>query len=110
MSDGQQETTLERRVALPEPDVSNITVLTESLPNEPVLPWHHFDSPWLDRDTEVPPEEGEAEATPEASTDSDPTEQLTLELEMPVSFLDNVSEDNLLEDSVSNDVTTESAA
>ncbi|PSR13979.1 hypothetical protein C8255_24725 [filamentous cyanobacterium CCP3] len=87
MSDGQHETTLERRVALPEPDVSNITVLTESLPNEPVLPWHHFDSPWLDRDAEADPEESEAEATPTASDESEPAEQLTLELEVLVDSL-----------------------
>ncbi|MGG6240387.1 hypothetical protein ACQ4N7_17320 [Nodosilinea sp. AN01ver1] len=98
MSDGQHETALERRVALPEPDVSNITVLTESLPNEPVLPWHHFDSPWLDRDAEAPPEESEVEATPTASDDSEPadaepTGQLTLELEVLVDSLDNVAEE-----------------
>ena len=88
MSDGQHETALERRVALPEPDVSNITVLTESLPNEPVLPWHHFDSPWLDRDAEATPEEGteaDPDASPEAeASEPDPTEQLTLELEVLV--------------------------
>lgn len=93
MSDGQHETALERRVALPEPDVSNITVLTESLPNEPVLPWHHFDSPWLDRDPEATPEESEAEAAPEVSTDSEPTEQLTLELEVLVGSSEDASDD-----------------
>ncbi len=90
MSDGQQETTLERRVALPEPDASNITVLTESLPNEPVLPWHHFDSPWLDRHGETTGEEEEAPLDAEA----EPAEQLTLELEVLVG-----SGDNLLEES-----------
>ncbi|MGF1499658.1 MAG: hypothetical protein ACFB8W_22965 [Elainellaceae cyanobacterium] len=35
------------RVSLPQPDAENITVLTKALPNEPILPWHHFDSPWL---------------------------------------------------------------
>lgn len=100
MSDGQHETALERRVALPEPDVNNITVLTESLPNEPVLPWHHFDSPWLDRDAEVTPEESEAEATPAASDDSEPTasepnEQLTLELEVLVDPSNDVSEESV---------------
>ncbi len=33
---------------LPEPDTENITVLTRELPNNPILPWHHYDSPWLD--------------------------------------------------------------
>ncbi len=101
MSDGQQETTLERRVVLPEPDASNITVLTESLPNEPVLPWHHFDSPWLERDGEA---ESEAEATLDTDAEAEPAEQLTLELEILVEATDNepadnVSEDDVLEDS-----------
>ena len=89
MSDGQQETTLERRVALPEPDVSNITVLTESLPNEPVLPWHHFDSPWLERDDEVADEAAPPEAAPE------PAEQLTLELEVLVEAVHDLPSDDL---------------
>ncbi|WP_035987813.1 hypothetical protein [Leptolyngbya sp. KIOST-1] len=92
MSDGQQETTLERRVALPEPDVSNITVLTESLPNEPVLPWHHFDSPWLEReadDSEAAKPEPAAEPAPE----TEPAEQLTLELEVLVGSLENLPEE-----------------
>jgi hypothetical protein len=37
------------RIRLPDPDVKNITVLTKNLPNEPVLPWHRFDSPWLEQ-------------------------------------------------------------
>ncbi|MGF1520612.1 MAG: hypothetical protein ACFCVB_22845 [Nodosilinea sp.] len=80
MSDGQQETTLERRVVLPEPDASNITVLTESLPNEPVLPWHHFDSPWLEPDGE---ELSEANQSTDAAAEHEST-QLTLELEILV--------------------------
>lgn len=98
MSDGQQETTLERRVALPEPDVSNITVLTESLPNEPVLPWHHFDSPWLDRDGETA---GEAEdGALDADAEAEPAEQLTLELEVLVGSVEDLpSADDVPEES-----------
>jgi hypothetical protein len=103
MSDGQQETTLERRVALPEPDVSNITVLTESLPNEPVLPWHHFDSPWLERDDEVA---DEAAAPPDAETEPEPAEQLTLELEVLVEAIHDLPSDDLPGD----DLPQESAA
>ncbi|MBE9127566.1 MULTISPECIES: hypothetical protein [unclassified Coleofasciculus] len=33
---------------LPEPDPDNITVLTRNLPNTPILPWNHYDSPWSD--------------------------------------------------------------
>lgn len=35
-----------KRLNLPEPDPDNITVLTRNLPNKPILPWHHYDSPW----------------------------------------------------------------
>ncbi|MBD2232161.1 hypothetical protein [Phormidium tenue] len=103
MSDGQQETTLERRVALPEPDVSNITVLTESLPNEPVLPWHHFDSPWLERDGEVA---DEAAAPLDTEAEPEPDEQLTLELEVLVETVHNLPGDNMPGD----DLPQESAA
>ena len=39
-----------KRLSLPKPDLANITVLTQSLPNSPVLPWNHYDSPWLEDD------------------------------------------------------------
>lgn len=34
-------------IRLPEPDNENITVLTHQLPNDPILPWNRYDSPWL---------------------------------------------------------------
>jgi hypothetical protein len=34
------------QIQLPEPDSDNITVLTDKLPNTPILPWNHYDSPW----------------------------------------------------------------
>ena len=74
----------DKRVTLPKPDTNNITVLTESLPNEPILPWHHFDSPWLEKD--------ETETSNEANNSTSPAdisevanlieEQLTLPLEI----------------------------
>ncbi|MEY3299436.1 MAG: hypothetical protein RLZZ597_2696 [Cyanobacteriota bacterium] len=73
------ETVLEKRVALPKPDTNNITVLTESLPNEPILPWHHFDSPWLEKE-ETPAEELPNEEPAPLSPDEG-VEQLTLALE-----------------------------
>jgi hypothetical protein len=91
MSDGQQDTILEPRVALPEPDVSNITVLTESLPNEPVLPWHHFDSPWLEREAEVAPE---VEVAPVPTAEAEPAEQLTLELELLIATVEELPTPN----------------
>jgi hypothetical protein len=54
---------------LPKPDPANITVLTRNLPNKPIIPWTHFDSPWLD---------GEDNASPESETqESQNSEQLT---------------------------------
>jgi hypothetical protein len=39
-------------LSLPEPDPENITVLTHNLPNKPILPWNHYDSPWQDTQAE----------------------------------------------------------
>ncbi|HEY9762142.1 MAG TPA: hypothetical protein V6D07_06425 [Trichocoleus sp.] len=87
--DGEQaETVLDKRISLPEPDIENITVLTKSLPNEPILPWHHFDSPWLERE-EATTEEAESEVQePEAETED--SEQLTLELELELPPIEQV--------------------
>ncbi|MEO0536401.1 MAG: hypothetical protein AAF215_21310 [Cyanobacteria bacterium P01_A01_bin.123] len=48
MNDDPITITANRCIRLPEPDADNITVLTENLPNQPILPWHHYDSPWLE--------------------------------------------------------------
>jgi hypothetical protein len=39
-------------LTLPEPDPDNITVLTHNLPNKPILPWNHYDSPWQEAQEE----------------------------------------------------------
>ncbi|MFP4253239.1 MAG: hypothetical protein ACLFQP_02360 [Halothece sp.] len=49
-NDGQEE-----GIKLPDPDMENVTVLTDNLPNNPILPWNHYDSPW-----EEEPEEEES--------------------------------------------------
>ena len=36
----------EPKVKLPDPDLDNITVLTDHLPNKPILPWNRYDSDW----------------------------------------------------------------
>lgn len=59
----------EKRVQLPEPDMDNITVLTRELPNEPILPWHRYDSPWLESEEGSEEANGEAEAVGAASSD-----------------------------------------
>ncbi|NJL82285.1 MAG: hypothetical protein HC890_03785 [Chloroflexaceae bacterium] len=41
-----EETSLPE-VHLPEPDPENITVLTQNLPNTPILPWNQYDSPGM---------------------------------------------------------------
>jgi hypothetical protein len=56
--------THEVRIELPQPDAENITVLTDKLPNKPILPWNRYDSPWE-----------EAESEPDATADSQPTEE-----------------------------------
>ncbi|MGD1875612.1 MAG: hypothetical protein ACFB02_21465 [Mastigocoleus sp.] len=48
-----------KNVPLPKPDPDNIKVLTSNLPKAPILPWNHFDSPWLEG--EVNNLEGEEE-------------------------------------------------
>lgn len=73
------DTATEKRVALPKPDTNNITVLTENLPNDPILPWHHFDSPWLEKEETTAEETPVEDSTP--SSDDDGGEQLSLALD-----------------------------
>lgn len=69
-------------LTLPEPDPDNITVLTRNLPNKPILPWSHYDSPW---------QEGEEEKTDEEANHSEQdtekveqgTEDVEQNLEVP---------------------------
>ena len=60
-----------KRVALPEPDPDNITVLTNKLPNKPILPWNRYDSPWKE---EEEGEETETEAKSEEETQQEAVE------------------------------------
>ena len=52
---------------LPDPDMDNVTVLTDNLPKNPILPWRNYDSPWEDTEKEKESEESENENQP--STD-----------------------------------------
>ena len=54
-----------KRLNLPEPDPENITVLTRNLPNTPILPWHHYDSPWSEAQEENPDQSGMTEESGE---------------------------------------------
>lgn len=60
MENDRDTVATDRRIALPEPDPDNITVLTRELPNDPILPWHHYDSPWLGNEPETSSEVPEA--------------------------------------------------
>jgi len=55
------------RVVLPQPDLKNITALTRNLPNNPILPWNHYDSPWS-------PEESNEQAEEAKSSEQTETE------------------------------------
>lgn len=96
MSDEQDNKTVEQRICLPKPDVSNITVLTRNLPNEPVLPWHRFDSPWLGpkegEQSQVVPDEDVADGDTSAEAEADvAAQQLTLELHEASAELNGMS-------------------
>lgn len=81
------------RLSLPKPDMENITVLTKNLPNEPILPWHRFDSPWLERqdDDQTEAESPEALAVEDAATNDEAVEQLTLEIVEPEATPEDLS-------------------
>lgn len=56
----------EPKIKLPEPDLDNITVLTENLPNKPILPWNRYDSDWdenINQDNPLENEENEDNQT-----------------------------------------------
>lgn len=60
------------KTPLPEPDNDNITVLTSKLPNEPILPWNRYDSPWLESEaSETSKESPEPQELQESAAASD---------------------------------------
>lgn len=61
------------QVHLPEPDPDNITVLSHSLPNTPILPWNHYDSPWQEPETESPEEAEDSACTSEKEDEAPST-------------------------------------
>ncbi len=71
-------------LTLPEPDPDNITVLTRNLPNKPILPWSHYDSPWQEGEEEKPDEE------------ANPSEEDTQKLEQGT---ENLEQEQVLEES-----------
>ncbi len=64
----------QENLCIPEPDKENITVLSSELPNSPILPWHHFDSPWIE-DAESGAADADANAAEESSTEAVPVEE-----------------------------------
>ncbi|MDJ0676862.1 MAG: hypothetical protein QNJ36_16035 [Calothrix sp. MO_167.B42] len=86
-------------VNLPKPDPANITVLTPKLPNKPILPWTHFDSPWLEEEGEEPSTQQETSAEnqdnlSEASADSQKLTEATENPIEPSATKSNPSEDS----------------
>ncbi|AFZ45062.1 hypothetical protein PCC7418_2933 [Halothece sp. PCC 7418] len=65
--EGNQEQ--EEGFKLPDPDLDNVTVLTESLPNNPIIPWHHYDSPWESNEEEEEDQDSEKSEANENNTD-----------------------------------------
>lgn len=62
-------------LCIPEPDKENITVLSSELPNSPILPWHHFDSPWIAEDAESAEASADAAVAEEPPTEAVPVEE-----------------------------------
>lgn len=65
----------EPKIKLPEPDLDNITVLTENLPNKPILPWNRYDSDWdenINQDIPLETEENEENEDNQAVCDIPP--------------------------------------
>ena len=84
-SEEEDMKTSEKRLPLPKPDPANIKVLTSNLPKNPILPWNHFDSPWLDGEESEADEsetklEEEADALKEVDKkEDDPDESVITE-------------------------------
>ena len=65
----------QENLCIPEPDKENITVLSSELPNSPILPWHHYDSPWIAEDAESAEAAADAAVAEESSTEAVPVEE-----------------------------------
>jgi hypothetical protein len=64
MNTNQDDTkSSQERLLLPEPDTTNITVLTPNLPNTPIIPWNRFDSPSLNKKLNKPEQSANNGAT-----------------------------------------------
>jgi hypothetical protein len=75
--------TQETRIELPQPDAENITVLTDKLPNKPILPWNRYDSPWEGSESESQEntEEISEETALENATETETADTQTAETE-----------------------------
>jgi len=74
-SNRAEQATGKKVIRLPKPDAENITVLTRELPNAPILPWQHYDSPWIkDGDRPTSADVIHLRENPPASDDADVNE------------------------------------
>jgi hypothetical protein len=79
----ETQETQETRIELPQPDAENITVLTDKLPNKPILPWNRYDSPWEGSESESQEntEEISEETALENATETETADTQTAETE-----------------------------
>ena len=79
----ETQETQETRIELPQPDAENITVLTDKLPNKPILPWNRYDSPWEGSESESQEntEEMTEETALENATETETADTQTAETE-----------------------------
>lgn len=89
-------------LTLPEPDPDNITVLTRNLPNKPILPWVHYDSPWREGAAE---NEDESQNTDVVDEQSDPQAVAVVDQE-PVETIDESESIDGVNESSSDRLTT----
>ncbi len=88
-----------KRVTLPEPDPDNITVLTNKLPNKPILPWNRYDSPWEEEEGEPresetkPEEETTSAASPEVTEETEEVDSLAPAAQAPESVIQPESQE-----------------
>ncbi len=64
------------QIELPKPDSENITVFTHNLPNKPILPWNHYDSPW--EETNDRQDEDEQKQTQQTEVEDPATDSISI--------------------------------
>lgn len=93
------------KVVVGKPDYWNITTLTDKLPNTPILPWNHYDSPWENPEVEERPREASQNIADAAAgikqllqqlEQSYPTETTTDKLTVAMKAIEQIEKDSSL--------------